>query len=46
MFDYSITNHIAPYNLHRTPDLISEDFSILRVVIYFLQSLGSLSTNI
>ena len=46
MFDYSITNHMVPYNLYRTLNLISENFSILRVVIYFLQLLGNLSTNL
>ena len=30
MFDYSITDYIAFYNLYGTPDLISEDFSVRR----------------
>ena len=29
MSDHSITDHMALYDLHRTPNSISEDFSIL-----------------
>ena len=46
MSNYSITDHIAPYDLHRTLDLISKDFSEHRVVIYLFQSLDSLSISI
>ena len=46
MLDHSIIDHIALYNLHRTPDLIFKDFSIPRVVIYLLQSSDRLSTSI
>jgi len=46
MLDYSISDHMASYNLYETLDLISENFSIPRVVIHFLQFSDSLSTNI
>jgi len=46
MFNYFITDYIALYNLHETLDLISENFSILRVVIYLFQFLNSLNTSI
>jgi len=36
MFDYSITGHITSYDLHGTPDLIFEYFSVSRVVIHLL----------
>jgi len=36
MFDHSITNYMASYNLYKTLDLIFKDFSILRVIIYLL----------
>ena len=43
MSDYSITDHIASYDLYGTTDLISKDLSILRVVICLFQFLDSLS---
>jgi len=46
MLDYSITDYMASYDIYRTLNLISKDFSIPRVVIYFLWFLDSLSTNI
>jgi len=46
MLNYFITNYIAPYDLYRTPDLISKDFSISRVVTCLLQLLDRLSTSI
>ena len=33
MSDHFITDHMIPHDLHRTPDSISEDLSILKVVI-------------
>ena len=36
MLDHSITDYIAPYDLHKTPDLISEDLNISRVVTCLL----------
>ena len=33
MSDHSITDHMVPHDLHRIPDSISEDLSILKVVI-------------
>ena len=33
MSDYSITNYIVPYDLYGTPDLISEDLSVPRIII-------------
>ena len=36
MSDHSITNHMASYNFYETSDLISKDFSILRVITYLL----------
>ena len=36
MSNYSITDYIAPYDLHGIPDLISENFSIPKVVTYLL----------
>ena len=32
MLDHSITDHMAPSNLHETLNLISENFSASRVV--------------
>jgi len=43
MLDHSITDHMAPNDLHGTLDLISKDF---RVVTYLLQSSDRLSTSI
>jgi len=34
MLDHSITDCIAPYDLHKTPDLISENLNIPRVITY------------
>ena len=36
MSNYFITNYIVLYDLYETQDLISEDFSIPRVIIYLL----------
>ena len=36
MSNYSITDHMASYNLHGTPDLIFKDFSMRRVVTNLL----------
>jgi len=36
MLYYSITNHMAPYDVYETLDPISKDFDIPRVVICFL----------
>ena len=36
MLDHSITDYIASYNLYGTPDLISNNFSVPRVVTYLL----------
>jgi len=36
MSNHSITDHIVSHDLYGTLDLISEDFSILKVVIYLL----------
>ena len=36
MSDHSNTDYIISYDLHETPNLISKDFSILRVVTYLL----------
>jgi len=46
MLDHFITDHMAPYDVQKTPDLISEDFRVLRVVICLLQSSDRLSTNL
>jgi len=46
MFNYFITDYIALHNLYETLDLISENLSILRVVIYLFQFLNSLNTSI
>jgi len=46
MSDHFITDHMAFYDLHETPDLISKDFSVPKVVICLLQSLDKLSTSI
>ena len=46
MSDHFITDHMAFYDLHETPDLISKDFSVPRVVTCLLQSLDRLSTSI
>jgi len=46
MFNHSITNYIVPHDLHKTPDLISENFSVLRVIIYLLWLLNSLGASI
>jgi len=43
MFDHFITNHIAPYDLYGILDLISKDFSILRVITYLLWFSDNLS---
>ena len=44
IYNYSITNHIAPYNLYRHLGLISEDLSIPRIITCLLWELDSLST--
>ena len=36
MLNYFITNYIAPYDLYRTLDLISENLSIPKVVTCLL----------
>jgi len=45
MLDHSITNHIA-YDLYKTPDLISKDFSVPRIITYLLWFLDRLSIDI
>ena len=34
--NHSITDYMALYNLHRTPDIIFENFSVLRIITYLL----------
>jgi len=46
MSNHSINDHMFPYDLHGTLDSISKNFSILKVIIYLLQFLDSLSTSI
>ena len=46
MLNHSITDHMAPYDVYGTPDLIYEDFRVIRVVICLLWSLDRLSINI
>jgi len=46
MLDHSITNHMAPSDLYETLNLISEDFSVPRVVTCLFWSLNKLSTSI
>ena len=46
MFNYSITDYMTPHDLHETPDSISKNLNISRVVIYLFQFSDSLSTNI
>ena len=37
MSDYSITDHMAPYNVYGTLDLISKDFRVPRVITYLFR---------
>jgi len=45
MSDYSITDHMASYDVYETPDIISWKFSVPRVLTYLLQSLDRLSIS-
>ena len=46
MPNHSITDYIVTYDLHKTPNSISKDFSLPRVITYFFQPSNSLNTSI